>query len=68
MFSFCTPIFLRCVRAGDTMANSMFLEITSKCMQLTFPVSLKRDQFGKKLSFCLRMKFHEDAKNITLIF
>ena len=67
MFSLCTPILLKCVRARDTMANSMFLEITLKCMKITSPVRLKRDQFGRKLSFCLRMKFHEHAKNITLI-
>ena len=67
MFSFCTLILFRCVGLGDMMANSMFLEIILKCMKLTSLVSLKRDQFGRELSFCLRMKFHKDAEDITLV-
>ena len=67
MFSFCTPILRRCVRAGDMLVNSMLLEIILKCMKLTSPVNLKRDQFGRKLSFCLKMKFDKDAKDITLV-
>ena len=49
------------------MSNSMLLEIILKCMNLTSLVSLKRDQFGRELSFCLRMKFHKDSEDITLV-